>query len=78
MTVKTERKITPITNKKYYVTVKISGEYVAEVEATSFEDAKIKAIDSYYDADFGDLTEIDANEVYSAWTEDGDFEEHYY
>ena len=36
------------------------------------------AIDAYYDADFGDLTNINANEVYSAWTEDGDFEEHYY
>ena len=65
-------------NKKYYVTVKISGEYIAKVEAESFEDAKLKAIDAYYDADFGDLIEIDANEVYSAWTEDGDFEEHYY
>ena len=67
-------------NKKYYVTVKISGEYIAEVEAASFEDAKEKAIDAYYDADFGDLTEIDANEVYSACTEDknGNFEEHYY
>lgn len=65
-------------NKKYYVTVKVSGEYIVEVEAESFEDAKLKAIDAYYDADFGELTEIDANEVYSACTEDGDLEEHYY
>lgn len=65
-------------NRKYYVTVKISGEYVAEVEASSFEEAKEKAIDAYYDADFGDLTEIDADEVYSAWIDDDTFEEHYY
>lgn len=67
-------------NKKYYVTVKVSGEYIAVVKAKSFEDAKEKAIDAYYDADFGDLAEIDANEVYSACTEteNGNLEEHYY
>ena len=65
-------------NKTYYVTIKISGEYIAEVNATSFEDAKEKAINSYYDADFGCLTDINANEVYSAYTEDEEFEEHYY
>lgn len=65
-------------SKEYYVTVKISGKYIAKVKATSFEEAKEKAIDAYYDADFGDLTDINADEVYSAGTEDGDFEEHYY
>ena len=66
-------------NKTYYVTIKISGEYIAEVNATSFEEAKEKAINAYYDADFGSLTDINADEVYSAYAEDEDmFEEHYY
>ena len=50
----------------------------AGLPTTLVAGAKEKAIDAYYDADFGDLTDINADEVYSAWTEDGDFEEHYY
>lgn len=65
-------------NKTYYVTVKISGEYVAEVEASSFEEAKEKAIDAFYDADFGEAGEINADEVCSACVDDDIFEEHYY
>ena len=48
-------------NKTYYVTIKISGEYIAEVNATSFEEAKEKAIKAYYNTNLGNLTDINAD-----------------
>jgi phosphomannomutase len=48
---------------KYYVTYAISAYYVAEVEADSLEEAREKAGDKYYEADFGDATDIDADQV---------------
>lgn len=47
----------------YYVTYAIDGRYTAEVEADSIEEAKKKAEEKYYDADFGDLECVDAYPV---------------
>lgn len=43
---------------KYYVTFAVDGRYVAEVEADNLRDAKYEAIDSYGNADFGELRDI--------------------
>lgn len=48
---------------KYYVTYAISAVYVAEVEADSLEEAREKAEDKYYEADFGDATEVEADQI---------------
>lgn len=50
--------------KKYYVTFKVEGRYVAEVEATSIEEAREKArVEGYCDADFGELEDIDGEDI---------------
>ena len=48
---------------KYYVTYAVSGYYVAEVEADNLEEARKKAVDKYYEADFGDVTDIEVDQV---------------
>jgi hypothetical protein len=48
---------------KYYVTYAISAYYVAEVDADNLEEARKKAEDKYYEADFGDATEIEADQI---------------
>lgn len=47
----------------YYVTYKISGEYTSVVEASTPEEALSKSKEDYWDADFGDCHEIDAEAV---------------
>ena len=46
---------------KYIVTMAISGKYQVEVETENedIEEAKTKATQAYYDADFGDASDID-------------------
>ncbi len=48
----------------YYVTFKVEGRYVAEVQADSIEDAKAKANDKYFDEDFGALSDIDGEPIF--------------
>lgn len=43
---------------KYYVTFKVDGRYVAEVEADSIEEAKKLGRDEYMDADFNKMDVI--------------------
>ena len=45
---------------KYYVTMAIDGRFTCEVEANGLDEAKEKAIEEYYDADFGVLECIEA------------------
>lgn len=47
----------------YYVTYAIDGRFTCEVEADNPKDAKNKAEEKYYDADFGDLECVDAYPV---------------
>ena len=59
--------------KKMYVSFRISGRYVAEVPCCETEDIRAiirKAVSRYEDADFGELSEIDA-EVLRIEDEDG-------
>jgi hypothetical protein len=46
---------------KYLVTMAIAGKYQVEVETENedIEEAKAKATQAYYDADFGDASDID-------------------
>ena len=48
---------------KYYVTMAIDGRFTCEVEANGLDEAKEKAIEEYYDADFGVLECIEAQTV---------------
>ena len=43
----------------HYVTIHLTGSYNVEVEATSIEDAKNKALEAFFDADFGQADEVD-------------------
>lgn len=45
---------------KYYVTYKVEGRYIAEVEADSLEEARKEAESEYESADFGELEDIGA------------------
>ena len=47
----------------YYVTLKVEGRFVAEVEASSIEEAKQKAVDEFCNADFGSLEDIEGESV---------------
>lgn len=47
----------------YYVTLKVEGRFVAEVDATSIEEAQRKAMDQFCDADFGSLEDIEGESV---------------
>ena len=57
---------------KYYVTMAIDGRFTCEVDANSFEEAREKAREEYYDADLGVLESIDAT-VINAEDEKGNF-----
>lgn len=48
---------------KYYVTYRINARYVAEVTADSVEDARRKAQEDYLNADFGEASDIDGEDI---------------
>ena len=48
---------------RYYVTMAIEGRFTCEVEAKDLKEAKEKAIEEYWDADFGVLECIDAQAI---------------
>ena len=48
---------------RYYVTMAIDGRFTCEVEAIDLKEAKEKAIEEYWDADFGVLECIDAQTI---------------
>ena len=48
---------------KYYVTYKIDARYIAEVEAENIEDAKKKAEVKFWDANFGEVEDIDGEAI---------------
>ena len=48
---------------KYYVTYKIDARYIAEVEAETIEDAKKKAEVKFLDANFGEVEDIDGEQI---------------
>lgn len=48
---------------KYYVTYKVEGRFIAEVEANNLEEAKAKAETRYLEADFGPLQDIDGESI---------------
>ena len=48
---------------KYYVTYEIRAYYVAEVEADNLEEAKRKASEDFFDADFGMGENIDGEQI---------------
>lgn len=60
---------------KYYVTMAIDGRFTCAVDADNFEEAKEKARNEYYDADFGELECIDAEAV-NAEDESGNFHDY--
>ena len=47
----------------YYVTLKVEGRFVAEVDAASIEEAQRKTMDQFCDADFGSLEDIEGESV---------------
>ena len=51
--------------KIYTVELRVTGYYERTVTANSLEEAKLKVLDKYNEADFGDLTNIDADIVYA-------------
>lgn len=57
---------------KMYVNMRIEGCFIAEVEANTPEEAIEKSIDNYYEANFGELTDID-RDVVSVEDENGNF-----
>ena len=57
---------------KYYVTYRIDARYIAEVEADSLEEAKIKADEKWCDADFGAAQDIDGEPIIVE-NQDGNF-----
>ena len=65
----------PNAPKKYYVTMKVQGEYTVEVEAQSWEEAKEKATDCWVNEDFGNLEEIDMD--FSSYSTEDSLEDVY-
>lgn len=57
---------------KYYVTYKIEAKYVVEVDANSSEEAREKATSEFFGADFGELNDIDGEDIIVE-NEDGDY-----
>ena len=49
--------------KAFYVTYKVTGEYVTKVEAESVEKALKEAEENYYSANFCELQNIDGKAV---------------
>lgn len=48
---------------KYYVTYKVEARYIAEVEASSIEEARKKASEEFCDADFGVAEDIECEDI---------------
>lgn len=48
---------------KYYITYKLDARYVAEVNASSLEEAMEKAEMEYVDADFGEAKDINGEKI---------------
>jgi len=48
---------------KYRVTFKIDARYSTEVEADNLEEARKKANEKYFDADFGEANDIDGEDI---------------
>ena len=57
---------------KHYVTFKVEGRYIAEVDANSIDEAREKAANAFSDADFGELSDIDGEDIIIE-DEDGDY-----
>ena len=57
---------------KYYVTYKVEARYIAEVEANNLEEARKKASEEFFDADFGVAEDIDGEDIIIE-DENGDF-----
>lgn len=57
---------------KYYVVHKVEARYRTEVEAENLEDAKKKADENFFDADFGDAEDIDG-EITMVEDENGNY-----
>lgn len=55
---------------EYTVEFTVTGRYKATVFGEDFDDAKDKAIEKFYDADFGELTDIEGD-TYSCEDEKG-------
>lgn len=47
----------------YYVTLKVEGRFIAEVDADSVEEAQQMAMDQFCDADFGSLEDINGESI---------------
>ena len=60
---------------RYYVTMAIEGRFTCGVEANGLDEAKEKAIEEYYDADFGVLECIEA-QVVNAEDENGNLHDY--
>ena len=58
---------------KYYVTIKVSGEYIMEVDSNSFEEAKRTAENNFNSVDFNQIECVDM-EATSAESENGNSE----
>lgn len=48
---------------KYYVTFKVDARYVAAVDADDLEEARKKAREAFFDADFGVAEDIDGEYI---------------
>lgn len=48
---------------KYYVTYKVEARYIARVEADNIEEARNKAGEEFFDADFGVAEDIDGRDI---------------
>ena len=58
---------------KYYVTIKVSGEYIMEVDGNSFEEARQTAENNLNSVDFNQIECVDM-EATSAENENGNSE----
>lgn len=57
---------------KMYVCMKIEGRFIAEVEANTPREAIEKSTDNYYEANFGQLTDIE-RDIINVEDESGNF-----
>ena len=48
---------------QYYVTFRVDGRYIVGVEAENEHEAISEAAEKYFDADFGELGDIDADPI---------------
>ena len=51
-------------DKKYYITYKITGNYIAAVEAENIDEAYEKAEEEFINANFGEAEEIEGVPIY--------------